>query len=102
MQYNISDNMSDVKGSIIRELFKLAKDPNMIAFGGGNPSPETFPVDEIAENGHELTVVACLEILPREIVVLGLRSIGCEHITKHILLTRKLLEILVKPYGPSA
>ena len=49
MQYNISDNMSDVKGSIIRELFKLAKDPNMIAFGGGNPSPETFPVDEIAE-----------------------------------------------------
>ena len=49
MQYNISDNMSEVKGSIIRELFKLAKDPNMIAFGGGNPSPETFPVEEIAE-----------------------------------------------------
>lgn len=49
MQYNISDNMNGVKGSIIRELFKLAKDPNMIAFGGGNPSAETFPVDEIAE-----------------------------------------------------
>ncbi|MBP1577036.1 MAG: PLP-dependent aminotransferase family protein [Oscillospiraceae bacterium] len=49
MQYTISDNMSGVQGSIIRELFKLAKDPNMIAFGGGNPSPETFPVDEIAE-----------------------------------------------------
>jgi len=49
MQYNISDNMSSVQGSIIRELFKLAKDPNMIAFGGGNPSPETFPVEEIAE-----------------------------------------------------
>lgn len=49
MQYNISDNMNGVQGSIIRELFKLAKDPNMIAFGGGNPSAETFPVDEIAE-----------------------------------------------------
>ena len=36
MQYTISDNMSGVQGSIIRELFKLAKDPNMIAFGGGN------------------------------------------------------------------
>lgn len=49
MQYNISDNMSGLQGSIIRELFKLAKDPNMIAFGGGNPSPETFPSKEIAE-----------------------------------------------------
>lgn len=49
MRYTISDNMSGVQGSIIRELFKLAKDPNMIAFGGGNPSPDTFPVKEIAE-----------------------------------------------------
>lgn len=49
MQYHISDNISGVQGSIIRELFKLAKDPNMIAFGGGNPSSDTFPVNEIAE-----------------------------------------------------
>lgn len=49
MEYNISDNMQSVKGSIIRELFKLAKQPGMIAFGGGNPAPETFPVGEIAE-----------------------------------------------------
>ena len=49
MQYTISDNMDGVQGSIIRELFKLAKDPNMIAFGGGNPSSESFPVDAIAE-----------------------------------------------------
>lgn len=49
MQYTISDNINGVQGSIIRELFKLAKDPNMIAFGGGNPSAESFPVDAIAE-----------------------------------------------------
>ena len=49
MEYHISDKMQSIKGSIIRELFKLAKDPNMIAFGGGNPAPETFPVDEIAQ-----------------------------------------------------
>ena len=49
MQYQISDNISGVQGSIIRELFKLAKDPNMIAFGGGNPSSDTFPIKEIAE-----------------------------------------------------
>lgn len=49
MQYTISHRMSDVHGSAIRELFKLGADPNMISFGGGNPSAETFPVPEIAE-----------------------------------------------------
>ena len=44
MQYEISNRMSDVHGSAIRELFKLGADPNMISFGGGNPSAETFPV----------------------------------------------------------
>ena len=49
MEYRISDRIKGVQGSIIRELFKLAQDPNMIAFGGGNPSPQSFPVPEIAE-----------------------------------------------------
>lgn len=49
MQFNISDNMANMKGSMIRELFKLAADPDIIKFGGGNPSPLTFPVNEIAE-----------------------------------------------------
>ena len=30
MQYEISNRMSDVHGSAIRELFKLGTDPNMI------------------------------------------------------------------------
>ncbi|MEG1849072.1 MAG: PLP-dependent aminotransferase family protein [Oscillospiraceae bacterium] len=47
MEYPISNRISGVQGSIIRELFKLAADPNMIAFGGGNPSADTFPVEEI-------------------------------------------------------
>lgn len=47
MQYRISDKIRDVRGSIIRELFKLTNDPKMIAFGGGNPSPDSFPVEEI-------------------------------------------------------
>lgn len=49
MQYEISSRMSGVHGSAIRELFKLGTDPNMISFGGGNPSAETFPIPEIAE-----------------------------------------------------
>ena len=49
MQYTISHRMSDVHGSAIRELFKLGADPSMISFGGGNPSAETFPVPDFAE-----------------------------------------------------
>jgi 2-aminoadipate transaminase len=48
MEYTISNKMQGVQGSIIRELFKLANDPNMIAFGGGNPAPEAFPAADIA------------------------------------------------------
>ena len=59
-------------------------------------------IHEIAEDGNEFAVVASLEILPGEIIVLCFRSIGSEHITKHILLARELLQILVKPYSPSA
>ena len=49
MQYQISNRMSGVHGSAIRELFKLGADPNMISFGGGNPSAETFPCAEIQQ-----------------------------------------------------
>ncbi len=54
MEYIISDRLQGVKGSIIRELFKLMKDPNIISFGGGNPSAETFPVEDIARITAEI------------------------------------------------
>ena len=49
MSYIISNRMTGVEGSMIRELFKLGADPSVISFGGGNPSAETFPVREIEE-----------------------------------------------------
>jgi 2-aminoadipate transaminase len=33
--------------SIIRELLKIAQDPNVISFAGGMPSPASFPVQTI-------------------------------------------------------
>ena len=48
MAFIESDRMSGVSGSIIRELFKMTAAPNMISFAGGNPSPDTFPMAEIA------------------------------------------------------
>lgn len=41
--------LDGVSGSAIRELFKLAGDPEIISFGGGNPSKDSFPVDVIRD-----------------------------------------------------
>lgn len=49
MKYQISDNMQRVQGSAIREMFKTMAKPGIISFAGGNPSPATFPVEEIKE-----------------------------------------------------
>ena len=46
--------MSKVKGSAIREIFKLAGDPNVISLAGGNPSPDTVPNKELAEIAAKL------------------------------------------------
>lgn len=48
MEFQIARRIKDVRGSIIRELFKLASNPDIIAFGGGNPSPQSFPTEDIA------------------------------------------------------
>ena len=59
-------------------------------------------VDEVAVNSHQLVVVAILEVLPCEVIVLCLRRIGCEHIAQNVLLAGEVDEILVEPYSPVA
>ncbi len=40
--------MSAVKRSFIREILKVTADPSIISFAGGLPSPELFPLEDIA------------------------------------------------------
>lgn len=49
-----SVNVAGLKKSVIRELLKLTQQPGIISFAGGLPSPETFPVEEIAELSKEV------------------------------------------------
>jgi len=49
-----STNIAGMKKSVIRELLKLTQKPDIISFAGGLPSPETFPVEEIAELAKEV------------------------------------------------
>ena len=48
MDYRISERMKNARGSIIRDLLKLANEPGMISLGGGSPAPSTFPSADIA------------------------------------------------------
>lgn len=47
MEYKFSKKIADLKPSAIREIFKSLTDPTIISFAAGNPSPESFPVEEL-------------------------------------------------------
>jgi len=42
-----ADRIKKMKASEIRELLKVVSKPGMISFGGGMPSPDSFPVETI-------------------------------------------------------
>lgn len=49
-----SDRISEIKASEIREIFKLLGQKDIISLAGGNPAPETFPADALAEIAHDI------------------------------------------------
>lgn len=59
-----SDAFKNLKGNIIRELYKYTSQPGFISFAGGNPSPATFPNEVLAEISAQVlrdNSVACLQ-----------------------------------------
>ena len=54
MEYNFSEKIANLKPSAIREIFKSLTDPTIISFAAGNPSPESFPVEELARLSSEI------------------------------------------------
>lgn len=46
--------LDNVTGSAIRAIFALLGQPGMISFAGGNPAPESFPAEDIAQIAAEL------------------------------------------------
>ena len=43
-----SSRMDGLSGSAIREIFKYLAVPGMISLAGGNPSPDTFPAQDVS------------------------------------------------------
>ncbi|MBQ3947113.1 MAG: PLP-dependent aminotransferase family protein [Ruminococcus sp.] len=54
MEYKFSDKVAGLKASAIREILKFTADPEVISFAAGNPAPEAFPKEKIAEISAEL------------------------------------------------
>ncbi len=54
MEYKFSNKVSSLKASAIREILKFTADPEVISFAAGNPAPEAFPTEKIAEISAEL------------------------------------------------
>lgn len=46
--------LDNVSGSAIRAIFALLGQPGMISFAGGNPSPESFPSEDVAKIAEKL------------------------------------------------
>ncbi len=53
MEFHFSERMLTLKPSVIREILKSVT-PDMIAFAAGNPSTDTFPIDEMGEIANGL------------------------------------------------
>lgn len=49
MEYQFSNRISALQPSAIREILKMSSDPAVIPFSAGNPAPEAFPTEMIAE-----------------------------------------------------
>ncbi len=47
MKGQFAGRMANVQKSFIREILKVAQDPNVISFAGGLPSPDYFPVEPL-------------------------------------------------------
>jgi len=49
MEYIFSDKLASMKPSAIREIFKSLADPTIISFAAGNPSPLSFPSEQMGK-----------------------------------------------------
>ncbi|MDP2892446.1 MAG: aminotransferase, partial [Bacillota bacterium] len=54
MEKRYAKRMEGLTGNVIRDIFKLIEMPEIISFAGGNPSPGTFPVEDVKNISAEI------------------------------------------------
>ncbi len=63
MEYTFSNGLRDLQPSAIREILKYASVPGVVALSAGNPAPEAFPVEAIAEISARLLSTRPIDVL---------------------------------------
>jgi len=54
MDYKFSEKVAGLQASAIREILKFTSQPGVISFAAGNPAPEAFPTEKIADISAEI------------------------------------------------
>ncbi len=54
MNFQFSDNVAALQPSAIREILKFTGMPGVISFAAGNPAPEAFPTETVAQISADL------------------------------------------------
>lgn len=54
MDYKFSGKVAGLQASAIREILKFTSQPGVISFAAGNPAPEAFPTEKIADISAEI------------------------------------------------
>lgn len=54
MKFTFADNVAALQPSAIREILKFTGMPGVISFAAGNPAPEAFPTETVAEISKQL------------------------------------------------
>jgi len=54
MNIQFADRMNNVHKSFVREILKVAANPQVISFAGGLPNPSSFPVLEVQNATHKV------------------------------------------------
>jgi 2-aminoadipate transaminase len=49
MSWKLAKRADKMNPSVIREILKVTEKPGIISFAGGLPSPDTFPIQAMAE-----------------------------------------------------
>lgn len=92
-----ADRVASLSGSAVREILKLTQQPDMISFGGGMPSEDAFPTEDLKRimsgivanlNGEVLQYGVTEGYLPlREEIVKMMAAKGVETKVDDVLIT---------------
>ncbi len=82
--HHFTERSERIPVNVIRELFKLMADPDIISLGGGNPAKESFPLEEVRQITDYLLCVHGADILQYGVTpgYLPLRQAYLEHLAR--------------------